>query len=162
MLHCVQGIQSSQTLISEPHRPHDTTPLWREILEMRTMWMQQPGLPKDSSPTSHKYIYWILHIAFNFRRRKWQLLGDWMRQDWLGLCLRLWNHTGSIPFYSCILLLGLRQVRVAGKKNLAATTDLPSLTDLEPGVHGLSHLQQCHWLLALGWRGTPGDPSQAN
>lgn len=48
------------------------------------MW--QPGSPKDSSSTSHKYIYWILHMAFNCHRRKWQLLGDWMRQDWLGLC----------------------------------------------------------------------------
>lgn len=86
MLHCVQGIWSSQTLNSEPYRPHDTTPLWRGILEMRTMWMRQPGSPKDSSPTSHKYIYWILHMAFNFHRRKWQLLGNWMRQDWLGLC----------------------------------------------------------------------------
>lgn len=80
----VQGIWISQTLTSEPYRPHETTPLWTGILEMQMMSIRQPGSPKDSSSTSHKYIYLILHMAFNFHRRKRQLLGDW--EAWLGLC----------------------------------------------------------------------------
>lgn len=52
---------------------------------MQAMWMWPLGSPKDSFPISSKYIYWILHMAFNFHRIKWQL-GDWMRQNWWGLC----------------------------------------------------------------------------
>lgn len=46
-----------------------------------TAWVTQ-GYPH----TSHKHMYWILHLAFSSHARIRQHLIKWMRQDWLGLC----------------------------------------------------------------------------
>lgn len=124
-------------------------PLWRGILEMQTMGSWQPGSLKHS-PTPPTKIY-IVHHTWHSAFTEEMATAGFLNEIGLvrTLFLKLLNLSGSITFYSCILLLRLRQVRAAGKKNLHVITHSSS-TDLEPGVYGLSHLPQCCWLLARG------------